>query len=112
MLAVYAHAGARTAAPSAVPAQDTAAAASGLDRGHHAGGPGAPPGDLYLHVGVRAHDIFQRAGANIFCRVPLPMTQAALGGDVEVPAIDGSKARVKIHAPWPRSPFFRSSHAW
>ena len=61
-----------------------------------AGGPGAPAGDLYVHVGIRAHEIFQRDGANIFCRVPLPMTQAALGGDIEVPAIDGSKARVKI----------------
>lgn len=61
-----------------------------------AGGPGAPPGDLYVHVGVRAHPIFQRDGANIFCRVPLRMSQAALGAEVEVPAIDGSKARVKI----------------
>ncbi len=61
-----------------------------------AGGPGAPPGDLYVHVGITAHEIFQRDGANIFCRVPLRMTQAALGGEVEVPAIDGSKARVKI----------------
>jgi len=61
-----------------------------------AGGPGAPPGDLYVHVAIRPHDIFQRDGANIFCRVPLRMTQAALGGEVEVPAIDGSKARVKI----------------
>lgn len=63
-----------------------------------AGGPGAPPGDLYVHIAIRPHDIFQRDGANIFCRVPLRMTQAALGGDVEVPAIDGSKARVKIPA--------------
>ena len=61
-----------------------------------AGGPGAQPGDLYVHVSIRAHPIFQRDGANIFCRVPLRMTQAALGADVEVPAIDGSKARVKI----------------
>ncbi|MCX7375479.1 MAG: molecular chaperone DnaJ [Alphaproteobacteria bacterium] len=63
-----------------------------------AGGPGAPAGDLYVHVGLRPHDIFQRDGANIFCRVPLRMTQAALGGEVEVPAIDGTKARVKIPA--------------
>lgn len=63
-----------------------------------AGGPGAPPGDLYVHVGIRPHEIFQRDGANIFCRVPLRMTQAALGAEVEVPAIDGSKARVKIPA--------------
>jgi len=63
-----------------------------------AGGPGAPPGDLYVHVAIREHAIFQRDGANIFCRVPLRMTQAALGGEVEVPAIDGTKARVKIPA--------------
>jgi molecular chaperone DnaJ len=61
-----------------------------------AGGPGAPPGDLYVHVSIRPHPIFQRDGANVFCRVPLRMTQAALGADVEVPAIDGSKTRVKI----------------
>ena len=61
-----------------------------------AGASGAPPGDLYVHVAIRPHEIFQRDGANIYCRVPLPMTQAALGGDVEVPAIDGSRAKVKI----------------
>jgi molecular chaperone DnaJ len=61
-----------------------------------AAGQGAPPGDLYVHVAIHAHPIFQRDGANIFMRVPLRMTQAALGGDVEVPAIDGSKAKVKI----------------
>ena len=63
-----------------------------------AGPAGAPPGDLYVHIGIRPHEIFQRDGANIYCRVPLPMTQAALGGDVEVPAIDGSRAKVKIPA--------------
>ncbi len=61
-----------------------------------AGGPGAPAGDLYVHVGIHAHEIFQREGANILCHVPIRMTQAALGADVEVPSIDGSKARVKI----------------
>ena len=61
-----------------------------------AGPPGTPPGDLYVHVATRPHAIFERDGANIYCRVPLPMTQAALGGDVEVPAIDGTRAKVKI----------------
>ena len=61
-----------------------------------AAGHGAPPGDLYVHVAIRPHPMFQRDGANIFMRVPLRMTQAALGGDIEVPAIDGSKAKVKI----------------
>jgi molecular chaperone DnaJ len=63
-----------------------------------AGGRGAAPGDLYVHVSIRPHEIFQRDGANIFCRVPLRMTQAALGGEVEVPTIDGSAAKVKIPA--------------
>jgi molecular chaperone DnaJ len=63
-----------------------------------AGGKGAPPGDLYVHVAIRPHAIFQRDGANVFCRVPLRMSQASLGGEIEVPAIDGSRARVKIPA--------------
>lgn len=63
-----------------------------------AGARGAPPGDLYVHVAIRPHDLFQRDGANIFCRVPLRMTQAVLGTDVEVPVIDGGRARLKIPA--------------
>ncbi|AOX20813.1 molecular chaperone DnaJ [Kozakia baliensis] len=61
-----------------------------------AGGEGTQPGDLYVHVSVGASDIFQRDGANIYCRVPLRMTQAALGTEIEVPVIDGSRAKVKI----------------
>jgi molecular chaperone DnaJ len=63
-----------------------------------AGARGAPAGDLYVHIAIRPHAIFQRDGANIFCRVPLRMTQAALGGEIEVPTIDGSAAKVKIPA--------------
>lgn len=59
---------------------------------------GAPPGDLYVDIAVKPHPIFQRDGANIFVRVPLRMTQAALGGAVEVPTIDGGRARVTIPA--------------
>ena len=62
------------------------------------GAANAPAGDLYVNVAIRPHDIFQRDGANIYCRVPLRMTQAALGGEVEVPAIDGSRAKVKVPA--------------
>ena len=61
-----------------------------------AGGPGAPPGDLYVHVAIRPHPFFQREQANVFMRVPLRMASAALGGEIEVPVIDGSKAKVKI----------------
>jgi len=63
-----------------------------------AGGQGIRPGDLYVHVAVRPHEFFQREGAHILMRVPIRMTQAALGGDVEVPVIDGTKAKVKIPA--------------
>jgi len=62
------------------------------------GGSGVPAGDLYVHVSIRPHPIFQRDGANVFCVVPLRMTQAALGGDIEVPAIDGTRVKVKIPA--------------
>jgi molecular chaperone DnaJ len=61
-----------------------------------AGGQGATPGDLYVHVAIRQHPMFQRDGASIFMRVPLRMSQAALGTDVEVPVVDGTKAKVKI----------------
>ena len=61
-----------------------------------AGARGAPPGDLYIFLAISAHRIFQRDGANIFCRVPIPMTTATLGGAIEVPTIDGTKAKVTI----------------
>ncbi len=59
---------------------------------------GAPAGDLYVDVGIKPHPLFQRDAANIFVRVPLRMTQAALGGSVEVPTVDGGRARVTIPA--------------
>lgn len=62
------------------------------------GGQGVPAGDLYVHVSVSEHGIFQRDGANIYCRVPLRMGQAALGTEIEVPVIDGNRAKVKIPA--------------
>jgi len=61
-----------------------------------AGPQGAPPGDLYVHIGLRPHAIFARDGANLFFKLPIRMTQAALGAEVEVPIIDGSRTRLKI----------------
>ncbi len=61
-----------------------------------AGVRGGPPGDLYIFIEVADHEIFERDGPNIFCRVPVTMTSAALGGEIEVPTIDGGKSRVKI----------------
>ncbi|QFT61444.1 molecular chaperone DnaJ [Roseivivax halotolerans] len=63
-----------------------------------AGMRGGPPGDLYIFVEVTSHPIFDRDGVNLQCRVPVSMTAAALGGDIEVPTIDGGRSRVKIPA--------------
>jgi molecular chaperone DnaJ len=59
---------------------------------------GASPGDLFIFISVTPHRIFQRDGANIHCRVPLPITTAALGGTIEVPTVDGSRTRVTVPA--------------
>ncbi|MEM1198032.1 MAG: molecular chaperone DnaJ, partial [Pseudomonadota bacterium] len=61
-----------------------------------AGVRGGPSGDLYIFVSIRPHDFFQRDGADLFCRVPIAMTTAAMGGEIEVPTIDGKKVRVTI----------------
>ena len=53
-------------------------------------------GDLYLFLSLKPHTLFERDGANLFCRTPVSMTMAALGGDVDIPTIDGGKARVKV----------------
>jgi len=57
---------------------------------------GGPAGDLYIFLSIRPHEFFQRDGADLFCRVPISMTAATLGGEIEVPTIDGKKARVAV----------------
>jgi molecular chaperone DnaJ len=57
---------------------------------------GGPPGDLYIFLSIKTHEFFQRDGADIFCRAPISMVTAALGGSVEVPTLDGGRTRVKI----------------
>jgi molecular chaperone DnaJ len=59
---------------------------------------GGPPGDLYIFVSVKPHDLFQRDGADLYARVPIAMTTAALGGEFEVPTLEGARARVKVPA--------------
>jgi len=61
-----------------------------------AGVRGAPPGDLYLFISIEPHPIFKREGPDIYCRVPVPMATAALGGNIEVPTIEGGRARVSV----------------
>ena len=63
-----------------------------------AGMRGGPSGDLYIFIDVANHPIFEREGQLLHCRVPVSMSAAALGGDIEVPTIDGGRSRVKIPA--------------
>ena len=63
-----------------------------------AGMRGGPAGDLYIFIEVKDHAIFQRDSVHLFCRVPISIAAAALGGEVEVPTIDGGKSRVKVTA--------------
>lgn len=63
-----------------------------------AGFRGGPNGDLYIFVSVRLHKLFRREGANLFCKVPLKFTTAALGGAIEVPTIEGGRVKVNIPA--------------
>ncbi len=59
---------------------------------------GGISGDLYIFIEVSKHKIFERDGLNLFCRVPVSMAKASLGGEVEVPTIDGGRSRVRIPA--------------
>ncbi len=61
-----------------------------------AGQHGGPPGDLYVILSIEPHPLFQREGANLFCRAPVPMTLAALGGTIDVPVIDGTMTEMKV----------------
>jgi molecular chaperone DnaJ len=61
-----------------------------------AGVRGGPPGDLYIFLSIGAHPFFQRDGADLHCRVPVSLVTAALGGEFEVPTIDGGNTRVKV----------------
>ena len=61
-----------------------------------AGARGGPAGDLYIFLSIKAHPFFQRDGADLYCRVPISMVAAALGGEFEVPTLDGASAKVKI----------------
>lgn len=61
-----------------------------------AGANGGPAGDLYVQVVVKPHKIFERDGADLYCEVPISFTDAALGGDLEVPTLDG-RVKLKIN---------------
>ncbi len=64
------------------------------EAGPHNGG----RGDLYLFTSVRPHEIFERDGPDLYCRAPIAMTTAALGGEVEIPTIEGGRVKVRVDA--------------
>mgnify|MGYP001453096244 CR=1 FL=1 len=57
---------------------------------------GGPSGDLYIFLSIKPHPFFQRDGADLFCRVPISMVTAALGGEFSVPTLSGTDAQVKV----------------
>ncbi|MDA7746039.1 molecular chaperone DnaJ [Psychromonas sp.] len=71
-----------------------------------AGEHGAPAGDLYVQMNVRPHDVFERDGNDLYCEVPISFTEAALGGEIEVPTLDG-RVKLKIAAETQTGRMFR-----
>jgi len=57
---------------------------------------GGQRGDLYLFIGIKQHQLFERDSANLYCNAPVPMATAALGGEIEIPTIDGGRSKIKI----------------
>ena len=68
---------------------------------------GGTNGDLYIFLGIRPHDFFKREGADLFCQVPITIVDAALGGAIEVPTIDGSRAKVTVPSGTQNGKLFR-----
>jgi molecular chaperone DnaJ len=71
-----------------------------------AGVNGGPTGDLYVVIHLKEHEIFQREGGNLHCEMPISFSTAALGGEIEVPTLDGS-AKMKIPAETQTGAVFR-----
>lgn len=59
---------------------------------------GSPPGDLYIFIHIRRHGVFEREGTNLVTRVPITFTRAALGGEIEIPGLDGERIGIEIPA--------------
>ena len=68
---------------------------------------GGSPGDLYVFINVKPHALYQRSGSDLLYEAPLSITQVALGTDLEVPTLDGKKAKIKIPAGTQNSGMFR-----
>jgi molecular chaperone DnaJ len=71
-----------------------------------AGVNGGPPGDLYVVIHLKPHSVFQRDGDDLHCEMPISFTQAALGGEIDIPTLDGS-AKIKVPAETQTGQVFR-----
>jgi molecular chaperone DnaJ len=71
-----------------------------------AGVNGGPPGDLYVVIHLKPHSVFQREGDDLHCEMPISYAQAALGGEIEIPTLDGS-AKIKVPAETQTGQVFR-----
>ncbi len=67
---------------------------------------GGPPGDLYVVMHLKEHSVFQRDGDDLHCEMPISFSQAALGGEIEIPTLDGS-AKIKVPAETQSGQVFR-----
>jgi molecular chaperone DnaJ len=67
-----------------------------ISRQGDAGPGGGPAGDLYVFIRVKAHEYFERQDLDLYCAVPISVTQASLGADIQVATLDGKKIKVKI----------------
>jgi molecular chaperone DnaJ len=63
-----------------------------------AGPNGGPPGDLYVFIRVKPHDYFERDGLDLYCAVPISITQAILGADIQIQTLEGKTIKIKIPA--------------
>ena len=67
-----------------------------IPRQGDAGPAGGPPGDLYVFIRVKAHEFFERQGEDLYCAIPISVTQASLGAEVQVPTLEGKTIKVKV----------------
>ncbi|MEM6851678.1 MAG: DnaJ C-terminal domain-containing protein, partial [Pseudomonadota bacterium] len=61
-----------------------------------AGRNGGPNGDLYIFISIAEHDLFERDGRDLYCRMPVSIVTAALGGEIEAPTVDGGRVKVRV----------------
>jgi molecular chaperone DnaJ len=78
-----------------------------IPRQGDAGPGGGPPGDLYVFIRIKPHEYFERQDFDLYCAVPISITQAALGAEIHVGTLDGKKLKVKIPAGTPNGKLLR-----